>query len=66
MDFDEIFSDFRQIPQKILRICEISGFLTNSDRISDFPAPGGFFVKPVFAGVFPLRFQECEQNFNGF
>ena len=33
---------------------------------SAFPAPGGFFVKPIFAGVFPLRFQECEQNFNDF
>ena len=32
-DFDEIFSEWRQIPWRILRIRQISGFLTNSQRL---------------------------------
>ena len=32
-DFDENFSELRQIPYRMSRIRQISGFLTNSDRM---------------------------------
>ena len=34
-DFDENFSEFRQITQRPLRILQISGFLVNSEHIFD-------------------------------